>query len=89
MIVLIDKSFEKDTNKINDKTLLIKIAECIEDVILASDIKDVKGIKKLSGYKKEYRIRIGNYRLGLIVENNKVEFIRCLHRKDIYKYFPK
>ena len=89
MIVLIDRSFEKDTNKINDKSLLGKIADCIDDVHIASGINEINGIKKLSGFKKEYRIRIGNYRLGVVVEKDRVEFIRCLHRKDIYKYFPK
>jgi len=49
----------------------------------------LKEIRKLRGFEKDYRIRIGDYRLGLIIDNQIVEFIRCLHRKDIYKYFPK
>ena len=36
MIVKIDRSFEKDTDKINDKFLLNKIASCIESVAKVS-----------------------------------------------------
>ena len=89
MIVKIDKTFEKDTDKLQDKSLLVKIADSIENVQSANKLSDIKGIRKLRGFEKEYRIRIGDYRLGLIVDKQIVEFIRCLHRKDIYKYFPK
>ncbi|MDQ3021100.1 MAG: type II toxin-antitoxin system RelE/ParE family toxin [Bacteroidota bacterium] len=89
MNVLIDRSFEKDSTKIKDKLLLNKIAECIDSVCNASGIQEIKSLKKLIGYTKEYRIRLGDYRLGILIEKDTVEFIRCLHRKDIYKYFPK
>jgi len=89
MIVKIDKTFEKDTDKLQDKSLLVKIADSIENVQSAKKLSDIKGIRKLRGFEKEYRIRIGDYRLGLIIDNQIVEFIRCIHRKDIYKYFPK
>ena len=88
MIVFIDKSFEKDVKKIKDKGVLNKIAESIINAQAATNIQEIKSLKKLSGYKKEHRIRIGDYRLGLIVENDTVKFIRCLHRKEVYKYFP-
>ncbi|HEY9124617.1 MAG TPA: type II toxin-antitoxin system RelE/ParE family toxin [Bacteroidales bacterium] len=89
MIVKIDKTFEKDVDKIKDKILLNKIADCIEIAQKSEDISSIKNIKKLKGSNSFYRIRIGDYRLGIIWENNSILFIRCLHRKDIYKYFPK
>jgi len=89
MIVKIDKIFEKDTDKIKDKKILFKIVDVIEKVREADDIMSIKNIKKLKGSNKFYRIRIGDFRIGIIIDNNIVEFIRCLHRKDIYKYFPK
>ena len=33
MIVKIDKCFEKDTDKIKDKSLLFAIADCIESLV--------------------------------------------------------
>jgi mRNA interferase RelE/StbE len=89
MIIKIDKAFKKDTNKIKDSLLLSKIADCIEEIEYADNILLIKNLKKLKGINKFYRIRLGEYRLGLQIVNETVEFIRCLHRKDIYKYFPK
>jgi len=89
MIIRIDKSFEKDASKVKDKSLLHKIALCIESIQNAKDISEIKSLKKLKGYNLYYRIRVGDYRLGIVIENNTIDFVRCLHRKDIYKYFPK
>ena len=89
MIVKIDKVFEKDTDKIKDKKILLKIAYVIEKVKEADDVISIKNIKKLKGSNRFYRIRIGDFRIGIIIDNDKVEFIRCLHRKDTYKFFPK
>jgi hypothetical protein len=45
--------------------------------------------KKLkAGNSKAFRIRIDNYQLGLIIENDTVCFVRLLSRGDIYRYFP-
>ena len=89
MIVRIDKSFEKDSDKIKDKNLLYSIADCIELLVKADNIKSIKNIKKLKGSNYFYRIRIGDYRIGLEIKNETIELIRFLHRKDIYKFFPK
>ena len=89
MIVKIDKSFAKDTGKINNKSFLAKVADCIEEVQRAHAITEIHNIKKLKGNTRYYRNRIGDYRLGIEIYQTTVEFIRCLPRKDIYKYFPK
>lgn len=52
------------------------------------DINEIKNLKKLKGYKSFYRIRVGDYRIGFRLDNNKVVLMRVLHRKDIYRYFP-
>jgi len=89
MIVKIDKSFQKDIRKLNNRVLNSKIARIIEQVQKASDTSQIKNLKKLKNSDSSFRIKIGDYRLGLIITDSEVEFIRCLHRKDIYKYFPK
>jgi mRNA interferase RelE/StbE len=45
-------------------------------------------VKKLKGSEDYYRIRIGNYRVGIILADDTVIFVRFLHRRDIYRYFP-
>jgi len=88
MNVRIDKSFEKDTKKIKDKKLLEKIADTIAQVQACIDSVEIKNLKKLKGTDRYYRIRMGVYRIGLSIEENTVDFIRVLPRKDIYKHFP-
>ena len=88
MIVLIDTCFEKDTDSIKDKKLLYKIADKIEEIQHSDSLKTVASCKKLTGSKNAYRIRIGDYRIGFLLENDTVDLIRFLHRSKIYDFFP-
>lgn len=89
MKILIDRSFEKDTDKLMDQKLLQSIAECIEGILNADKLSDISNCKKLKGSRHAYRIRIGDYRIGFILEKQTIELIRFLHRSVIYNYFPK
>ncbi len=83
------KSFAKDLKKRSqDKTLLQQVAQTIHDVEAAKTLLDIKNLKKLKTGDNAFRIRIGNYRLGLIIENDTVCFVRLLSRSEIYRYFP-
>lgn len=88
MIVKIDKSFVKDTDKIVDKKMLNSIADCIESIREVKNLSNIPNCKKLKGSKNAYRIRIGNYRIGFVLENQTIEFVRFLHRNKIYDSFP-
>ena len=82
------KSFEKDLSKIRDETLLQKIQAVIEEVENAENFGEVNNIKKLKADGDYYRIRIGEYRIGLTISDGVIVFVRALQRKDIYRYFP-
>lgn len=88
MKLLIDKSFEKDIRKIADKKILHAIADCIDEIKSKNKLSEISNCKKLTGSKNCYRIRIGDYRLGFVFENNIVELIRFLHRGKMYDFFP-
>ena len=47
----------------------------------------IPSLKRLKGA-KAYRIRIGDYRIGVLIEENTVEFISVGHRKEFYQTFP-
>ena len=81
-------SFSKDLRKVNNKDLLNRIKETIERVEKAQSLQDIANLKKLKGGNNCYRIRLGEYRIGLTIENDTVTFVRCLNRKEIYRYFP-
>jgi mRNA interferase RelE/StbE len=86
--VLIDESFEKDIKKVTDKKLLNQIADCIEEIIKTDKLSDISACKKLTGSKNAYRIRIGDYRIGFVLENQIIILIRFMHRSKIYRRFP-
>ena len=88
MKVEFKSSFTKDLKKVNDKDLKERIKEVIELVEEAQSLQAVENIKKLRGGDRYYRMRVGDYRIGLIVEGDTVVFVRFLHRKDVYRYFP-
>lgn len=81
-------SFLRDIKKISNADILNAIERTIEEVEAARDLSLIKNIKKLAGYKNYYRIKIGAYRLGIVFDDNMVTFVRFLHRKDVYKFFP-
>ena len=82
------KSFTRDLKKIKDQRLLDRIAQAIESVEQATDLQELSDLKKLSGFHDFYRIRIGDYRLGIALADGAIEFVRCLPRKEMYRFFP-
>lgn len=88
MKVLYEKSFLKDLKKIKKAELKKRIDSIIEEIKEEKNIDSYYKAKKLKGHPSAYKIRIGDYRLGLFTENGKVIFSRFLHRKDIYREFP-
>jgi mRNA interferase RelE/StbE len=82
------RSFAKDLQQIRDTFVLERLQEVIHEIEAAVGIQALKNLKKLSSESRHYRLRIGDYRLGLVIEADLVTFVRILHRKDIYRYFP-
>jgi mRNA interferase RelE/StbE len=82
------KSFEKDLEKIRDDDLLAKIKAVIEEVENAEILLDLNNTKKLKADGNYYRMRVGNYRVGFTEDEGVITFIRVLHRKEMYRYFP-
>jgi mRNA interferase RelE/StbE len=78
------KSFTRDLKKIKDREVLQRI----DEVEAADDLSTVGNLKKMRGASDFYRIRLGDYRIGIAAEGDKVEFVRCLPRRDLYRFFP-
>lgn len=47
-------------------------------------------VEKMKGYDDKYKIRVGNYRIGITVNKNAKTIIcqRIAHRREIYRIFP-
>ncbi len=82
------KKFYKDLDKITSDKLKNDLKKLIMDVEASNQISEIKNLKKLEGFKNAYRIKTGDYRIGVFIEEDTIEFVRFVHRKDIYKKFP-
>ena len=89
MELLYGKRFSKDLDAIRHqskiKADLLKLIEKIRDAV---SLGDLKGVRKIEGYQGYFRIKVADYRLGIKLSQNRVELIRFLHRKEIYRRFP-
>jgi mRNA interferase RelE/StbE len=82
------RTFEKDLEALLDSRLLARLEKAIEEVRRAQELTAVHNLKRLAGKQGYYRIRVGNFRIGFELVGDTVMFLRCLDRKDIYRFFP-
>ena len=87
MIVEVRSSFQKDTKKLPSQ-IQVQLYNVIENIHNTSSLSEILNCKKLKGFRNAYRIRMGSYRIGFLYVDNKIELVRILNRKDIYRYFP-
>lgn len=85
----IRRSFTRDIEKIRNQSLLNRIERKIAEMEAADAITEVSGVKKLtSSSGNDYRIRIGDYRLGVTVEGDLAILVAFGSRGNIYRRFP-
>ena len=88
MNIAFEASFARDLKRVHDKQLLQRVRQVIAGIKAAPDLSALPGLQKMQGYDTFYRIRLGDYRIGIEVVAKQVILVRLLHRKDIYRYFP-
>jgi len=87
--VLYAKALLKDLEAVSRNTgVKKKLSKLIETLKAIDTLDGIRHIKKIEGYDCYYRLRIGDYRLGLKISEGTVELISFLHRRDIYRRFP-
>ena len=65
MIVEFDKSFEKSLRPVHDTNVLRKLKRIIILIENSPSLLHLPNILKLTGFSHFYRIRIGDYRVGI------------------------
>ena len=83
------ETFLKDLKTLKSTPCYNKIKSfCFTELPSLASIGDIKNIKKIEGHTNFFRVRIGEYRIGLFLKGNKIQLLRVLHRKEIYRFFP-
>ena len=83
-----NRGFTRDLRRIRSSELRQRVLRKIEELEAASAITEVRGVVKMTGEGSYYRIRIGEYRLGIAVDGDEATLLRFLHRSEIYQFFP-
>ncbi|WP_427161561.1 type II toxin-antitoxin system RelE family toxin [Aliinostoc sp. HNIBRCY26] len=82
-------SFIKDLKVLKSTPVFDTVKSLVFDEIPNySSLDEISNVKKLKDTDIAYRIRVGDYRIGFKFAGDTITFIRVLHRKDIYRYFP-
>jgi mRNA interferase RelE/StbE len=87
MEVIITKTFTKQYLRCPGN-VQASVRDLITSLENAKSLNEIKDLKKLSGFKNYFRIRIGQYRVGVKEEKPKVYLFCILERSQIYKVFP-
>ena len=82
------RSFTRDFSGIPSSEMRGRVLRKIEELEAAPTLTEVSGVRRITSEGDHDRIRIGEYRLGIVVESNVVILLRFLHRRDIYRFFP-
>lgn len=82
------KSFERDLRRVRDRNLLNRVKATLHDLEDSESLEALSNIKAMKGHPEYFRVRIGDYRLGLKRIDDGVRIIRFLSRGDIYRKFP-
>ncbi|MEW6110341.1 MAG: type II toxin-antitoxin system RelE/ParE family toxin [Nitrospirota bacterium] len=88
--VLYKKTFLKELRKLPKDIRLKAEHLCFDILPEIENPADIKGLEKLIGHEKSYKVRFGDYRIGIKIdiESKVIECCRALHRKEIYRYYP-
>ncbi len=83
------ESFLRDLKKLKKYPVYNKIVTlAFQTLPDAADLRQIPGLKSMTGHPHRHRIRVGSYRVGIQVEGATVELVRVLDRRDFYRYFP-
>lgn len=80
-------SFIKDVKK-SPLDIQSQVKALIGSIEAVERLSDLQHVKKMTGFSDAYRIRLGEYRVGILMRDNLVVLARILHRREVYRYFP-
>ena len=82
-------NFSCDLRRIRRAALRHRIDRRIAELEAAWMLAEVSGVERLESQGgRYYRIKVGDYRLGMALEGDTVVLVRFMHRRDVYRHFP-
>ncbi|MCK4385771.1 MAG: type II toxin-antitoxin system RelE/ParE family toxin [candidate division Zixibacteria bacterium] len=83
------KRFLKELSKL-PKEIRVQAEKIVFEELLSPNPFKLGYLEHMTGYSNKYKIRIGEYRIGITMNKSEKLLIcqRVAHRKDIYRIFP-
>jgi mRNA interferase RelE/StbE len=83
------KRFLKELSEL-PKEIQAQAEDIVFGELLAANPFSLGYLERMTGYPGKYKIRIGNFRIGITIDKQNSSIIcqRIAHRKDIYRIFP-
>ena len=88
MEVSYSKKFLKQLAGVPSETRVKIEVFVFNELVSVSSVSSLGKVEKMQGYDGFYKVRFGNYRLGLVIENEVITVKTVMHRREIYKFFP-
>ena len=80
--------FRRDVRQLGSAQIRRRLEQVIQELIAADNITEVSGVSRMTAPGEHYRIRIGEYRLGITMDGETAILRRFLPRGEIYRRFP-
>ncbi len=81
------RKFRKNLAKLPNSVQL-EILDALDTIDQADSFSGIPNLKSLKGNKNYYRIRVGDYRIGLFWNNDTFQVEDVGKRGDFYKHYP-
>ena len=81
-------AFNRDLRRLRSARTLRQVERVIEELTASSNLTELTNVRRLQAEDRHYRIRVGDYRLGITMAGDVVVLRRFLHRNEIYRHFP-
>ena len=88
MKVIYQKRFLKDLASVPSNLRPSIERFVFEDLPRADSLQSIGKVEKLKGHTTFFKVRFGDFRVGLSFTNDTVTLERVLNRKEIYRKFP-
>lgn len=88
MKIEIKKKFLKELSKIPNEYSTTIEKFIFETLSTYDNLSEIGKVEKMTGYKNYFKIRFGDYRIGIKKQDDIIIIETIKHRKEIYKYFP-
>jgi len=81
--------FNRDLDRIHHQSVRKSIIKVIDEIRVARTLNEVSNIKKLKGFRSAFRIRLGEYRIGIFVDGLRLSLLVYYIEKKSIVTFPK